>query len=374
MLKLRSKNISIWCNSAKCFTLSARAHPPSPFDFNFFSLSFPELCLQCLSAPQSLLSSPAVPDPNTWSIDAPRVAHYEILQDWLEDKLRNWHRLRQPQFGPNHTHQSSNSNGHYKSPSNSDILADTERYKTHLATTYETWKAFPEKKKQDLWLNECAKAFTREQEQHKATKQRLDLAEQKIQLLRSQLAQAHQVAETQPYDNSSILPITRETASQLPKSDFFNYENLLSKWKSKIQTSRSAQQPLPPPPSSPWATNTTTASPTQNMNNNNHHHHHTNGTTTYPSLSHHPSGNHQNGTTHHSDEDEDLADAPGEEDDLSQQNAMDKVILDPTLRHAEMDGDGQLGGRMLMEMSGYTGSGAGNSGGGGGLPGIDMGR
>ena len=317
----------------------SRAHPPSPFDFNFFSLSFPALCLKCLSAPQSLLSSPEIPDPHTtWTVDIPKIAHYDILRDWVEDKLKSWHRLRQPQFGPDHIFQPNGTNGHTQEQSNSDVLHDIEMYKRHLTASYDAWKMITDKKKQETWLHEFAKTFVSELENHKETKSRLDLAEQEIQHLRSQLAQTHHPPEAAMYQPST-LPITRSTTDHLPTADVFNYEGLLSKWKTKIQTSRSIQQPLPP--LSPWATATT---PT-NLNDN-----HTNGTT-YPQQDHNerPShgGNHRESP---SDEDEDLADAPGDEDDIGQHNGMDRGVLDPNLRDTDADGEGTAGGRLLMDL------------------------
>jgi len=289
-----------------------------------------------------------MPDPNSWPIDAPKIAHYEILRDWVENKLRDWHRLRQPQFGLNHTPQSNGTNGHLKEPPGSDILADIEKYKKHLTNTYETWKILSDKKKQDIWLNECAKAFTREQEKHNETRRKLDLAEQKIQLLRSQLAQKLQAPDTQLY-SPSILPISRETTDQLINADVFNYEGLLSKWKARIQSTRSMQQPLPPP--SPWAT----ATPPNLISV------HTNGSPYTQQQRPDQQPQQDNHTEQSSDEDEDLADAPGDEDDLGQQSAMDKDVLDPSLANADLDGEGQAGGRMLMGLREYDRTGGGKS-------------
>lgn len=322
---------------------SARAHPLSPFSFNFFGLSFPELCLQCLSAPQSLLSSPAIPDPLSWSIDAPEIAHYEILRDWLGAKLQAWRRQRQPQYGPNHHHdqQTNGANGHSHEEPTSDSLADIEgKYKEHLSSAYDTWRVLSEKEKHHTWLLECAKAFTREQEAHRDTKRELDLAEQKLQLLRSQLGKTHKSPEPVLYP-PAILPISRETATQLPNSGAWNHENLLRKWRSRIQSTRNMQLPLPPP--SPWAT----ATP-PNLNSN-----HTNGGAYPHARSENRKSHLQDDADAPSDEDEDLVDAPGDEDDLGQHGGMSKGMLDPSLRDQDADGEGQAGGRMLMGLREY---------------------
>lgn len=336
---------------------SSRAHPPSPFDFNFFGLSFPELYLQCLSAPHSLLSSPAIPDPKSWSADAPKIAHYGILHDWLELKVNDWQRQRLPQIGSNHNHQLNGTNGHLQEQPGSDTLRrEAQQYKQHLSSVYDQWKVLSDKKKQDTWLLECAKALTREQARHKETKRQLDLAEQEIQLLRSQLSQNQRPPEFSAYIPST-LPISRETANHLPHHDFFNYESLLLKWKGRIQNTRSMQQPLLTP--SPWAN----ATP-PNLNNN-----HTNGSVYAPTHRSDQRNHYNDGAGPPSDEDEDLADAPGDEDDLNQHRRTDKDILDPSLRDGEADGEGQSGGRMLMGLREYAGTGTGS-----GNEGMDMGR
>lgn len=329
---------------------SSRAHPPSPVDFNFFGFSFPELCLHCLSAPHLLLSSPTIPDPNSWSTEAPKIAHYEVLRDWLDSKLKDWQRQRLPQRGPDHNHRLNGTNGHVQEQLGSDTFrTEVQQYKQHLSSVYDQWKVLSDKKKQDTWVLECAKALTREQEKHKETKHQLDLAEQKVQLLRSQLSQSQRPPEFSAY-NPATLPISRETANYLPPSDFFNYETLLLKWKGRIQSTRSMQQPLPNP--SPWAD----AAP-PNLNSD-----HTNGS----AYDHSPRGDqmdrYNDVAEPPSDEDEDLADAPGDEEELDQHRRMDKDILDPALRDGKANGEGQTGGRIVMETRKYDGSGGGNGG------------
>jgi type II secretory pathway pseudopilin PulG len=236
-----------------------------------------------------------------------------------------------------------------------------EKYYQHLSIAFDAWKGLPEKQKQDRWREECAKAFARKQETHEETKRKLEFAEQEIQHLRSQLAQIHQ-SEFSSYP-SSMLPITRETAANLTNSQDWNFNTLISKHRQQLQSNRSIQHPLPAP--SPWA------APTPNMTNNNH----TNGG---PSYSQYPRGGDQR-TPHNedhevqSDEDEDLADAPGDEDDMGNQNPpMDRGMLDPHLRDedgsGEMGEEGAVGGRMLMGLREYEVTGGGEG------AGMDMGR
>lgn len=315
-----------------------RAHPSSPFDFNFFSFSFPELCLQCLSPPHTLLAGSAVPDRFSWSVEAPKPIYHDLLREWLGSKLKDWQRQGKSHHFPNQIIQSNGINGHSQ---DSESMGEVEeKYYQHLTSVYEGWKGLTEKQKQESWRTECAKAFAREQEKHKQTKCSLELAEQEIQHLRSQLAQRNSYDHSTEYSNfgTSTLPLSRETTKTLP--DLPSYEALLSRWRTRLAHQRSVQNPLPPP--SPWAIATP---PNQNTS-------HMNGTRQYPPPplrdNQHQPDNEQDQA---SDEDEDLADAPGDDDisEQQQQLGIDKGMLDPNLRDGDgvVDMDGE-GGRVLM--------------------------
>ena len=324
-----------------------RAHPSSPFDFNFFSLSFPELCLQCLSAPHTLLAGSAVPDRLSWSVEAPKPIHYDILHEWLGSKLKELQPQGKSHHFPNQIIQPNGTNGHSQDPEGMGEVE--EKYYQHLASVYETWKALPERQRQESWRTECAKAFAREQEKLKQTLRSLELAEQEIQHLRSQLAQRNPFDHSTEYTQfgTSALPISRDTTRHMP--DLPSYETLLSRWRTRLAHQRSVQTPLPPP--SPWAT-ATPPNPNNSSNTNNNNHHHMNGHHRYlppPQRGDHQQPDHEPDPA--SDEDEDLADAPGDDDisEQQQQLGMDKGMLDPDLRDGggteDMDGEG---GRVLM--------------------------
>ena len=326
-----------------------RAHPPLPFEFNFFSLSFPELCLQCLSAPHALLAGSAVPDRFSWSLEAPKQTYYDILREWLGSKLKDLQPRGKSHHFPNQAIQSNGINGHSQDSESMGEMG--EKFYQHLTGVYETWRVLPEKQRQESWRTECAKAFAREQEKHKQTKRSLELAEQEIQHLRSQLAHKNPYDHSTEYTNFAIssLPLTRETTKNIP--DLPSYEALLSRWRTRLAHQRSVQTPLPPP--SPWATTTTPLNPTTTTTST-----HVNGHHHYPPPPQRDGQQQRQQPDHEqdqiSDEDEDLADAPGDDDISEQQQhqlGMDKGVLDPNLRDGDgiddLDGEG---GRVLMEL------------------------
>ena len=332
---------------------SSRAHVSSPFDFNFFVLSFPQMCLQCLSAPQPFLSAPSIPEKCSWSTDVPQIAQYELLREWLEAKLKDWRRQRKSNFASVHSH-ANGTNGHFQDHFDSEALSEMEqRYYQHLCHSFDAWKSLPEKQKQERWREECAKAFAREQEKHQETKRKLDFAEQEIHHLRFQLDQIHQPPEFATF-TASTLPISRDTAAHLTESQYWSADSLISKMIPRVQASRSIQHPLPSP--SPWAT-----APPANLNTN-----HTNGNVPFAQFQHDSQRPYSNeGQAVSSDEDEDLADAPGDEEDLDQDHTrhrgLEKGMLDPNLRGdnsvRETNNEGHNGGQMLMGLREYTAEG-----------------
>ena len=329
-----------------------RAHPPSPFDFNFFTLSFPELCLQCLSASHALLAGSSIPNKLSWSTEAPQLVHRDLLHDLIATRLKGWRRHRQPAFSPT-LGQANGTNGHLQEQADSEISEVDEKYYQHLSSAFDAWKPLSEKQKQDRWREECAKAYAREQERHQETRRKLDLAEQEIQHLRSRLEQIHQPPEFSPFPPST-LPISRETATNITDTQSWTPETLISKWKTRIQASRSTQHPLPAP--SPW---TVSSPPDLNAG-------FSNGNAAFAQFrargDQRP--HHNDDPEAPSDEDEDLADAPGDEEELdhehNQHQHIDKGMLDPHLRDedgsGEADGEGHAGGRMLMGLREYNAS------------------
>ena len=216
----------------------------------------------------------------------------------------------------NHLNQENGLNGQALSPPRSEDFQNIEEsYKQHLSSTYESWKALSDKRKQEAWLFECAKAFARKQEKCEEMGRRLDNAEQEIRHLRYQIAQQNQNAPNVPRLGPNTLRLPPGIVNHLPsESGSWDYEGLLAKWKARIQASRNVQYELPSNPA--------------HLNN-------INGIDNGFSIK--QIDNHANGDgMHQPDEDEDLVDAPGDDDDMH----LEKGILDPSLRSSDIDGEG----------------------------------
>ena len=229
---------------------------------------------------------------------------------------------------------------------------EDQPYFEHLEKSYKLWASLPESQKKDLWHVEVMQAFIREGKAHAKTHVDLDSAEIEVANLRIQLDRLNECQQPREYllFPPNQLPISRETAS-LVASDSQNmpleYEKLLEKWKVRIQTNRGTQKSLPAPNhSTPPSV------------------HHTNGVSTYAQENIIDDALLQDSAS-----EDDLMDAPGEEDDeLNGQvrapiATMDRGILDPNLREhgpdeimdgIEGDGEGYESGRLLATLRDYT--------------------
>ncbi|MCJ1223986.1 hypothetical protein MMC12_000629 [Toensbergia leucococca] len=376
-----------------------RAHPPSPFEFDFLSLTFPVMCLKCLSSPPSLFSSQFIPNPNSWSVDTPGPPQFDSLHRWLQKKLRDW-RQQRASLGLPKQPNPNGMNGHanQQQQQNPDREGDEKDalYNKHLVDAFQAWKALSDGQKHDTWHLETLRALAREQELHKQTATRLDQADQTLHHLRAQLhlranCQQPPKFSTHPLDT---LPLSHETAriaNATPTEDnellSWDFDRLLWKWKSRLQSDRAAtQQALPSTAPTPpnWHLSPTALNPPPRLNGTSssfspqqQRDHHSQST-------HEPSiDNKRNGDVEVDVEDEDLADAPCDEDELGDGangvvaavgGVMERGMLDPDLRGEEgvkglgMRGGGQeeeeeeeeggegfvVGGRMLMGLREYT--------------------
>ncbi|KAL8650319.1 MAG: hypothetical protein Q9226_005192, partial [Calogaya cf. arnoldii] len=307
----------------------------SPFDFEFFRLGFPALCLRCMPPPRSMSSHHSNLGQETWPLDPPGPSEFEYLKRFLFAKLQEWKaRIAQGD-------QYSDHDGDVDQQLSDNLSKEEATHQQHFMEAYASWQELTPEKKQEQWRLECQKAYAEEYDRHRDTRDRLDQLEQEIHQLRDRLDQQKSGHITPDFEISS-LPVSRMTMAAVKPDKSrdlqnWNYDRLLDKWKHRIHEQRSTQHPLPDVPS--WL-------PRRRQN----------GT---PSTYSHRALEDQHSYQDDGDnemEDEDLVDAPGEDEDEEvtstgpQNGRMDRDVLDPNLRH----GNGNLddGGRMLMELKG----------------------
>ncbi|KAG8532791.1 uncharacterized protein KY384_002669 [Bacidia gigantensis] len=230
-----------------------RAHPSTPFDFNFFELNLPQMYLRCLAPPQSFLTAPSQrPHDLTWTTTAPEADQYEQMRAWLSSKLTDWQRIRShTDFGSSFTQDIAIGNAQHMTEVERVKQAEPSYYK-HLETSFNEWSKLSDVERRDAWQYECARAFAREQERHQASIRKLDLQEQEIQLLKARLDRSSQEdGESQRcLYPLTITRLSKETVNYLPASLDLEFRDHIARWREKLRIARSIQQPLPPVESS----------------------------------------------------------------------------------------------------------------------------
>ena len=302
-----------------------RANPQSPFDFNLFSLSFPAMCLRCLSTPPAISFGSRISKERSWSVDPPGSYHFDALGRWLDTKMRDW-KIRRRALGLGRNIENENTDGHEDQHTSwSYFDPEAEDYETscmqHLKARYNSWDELSRLQKQEEWHEECVKALTHEQDRHRDTRDRMERLERDVQSLQAELN-----AQNSNEHRSMSLPLSPRTALQTlkpsPESALWDYDALIAKWRTRIQRERSQQHPLPHP-STPWSAPAPDVAQSALY---------TNGIPT-KSGRRATFDNRLSLGTDGVSEDQELVDAPGEEDDM----AVDDVdasqgFLDPELR------------------------------------------
>lgn len=249
---------------------------------------------------------------------ADQVLHLEF---WLMARLDSWKRRRRPLGGDSYN-KINGTNGHAIQPQTVQEADEEKNIMKHLLSAYQVWKSLSDEQKQETWRSECQRAFVREQEAHNSTNARLAMVEQQLHHLQAQLDQgknSKQAIGTSQFLTSTI-PLSHETLDELNNdtdASNLDYESAILKWKTRIRNERNTQQPLPraPPISKPrWPqtlipkprTNSIAPPPMQQAHRGDQH------------LQQHDDGpidlEHET-PPDEVDNDEDLIDAPGDDDD-----------------------------------------------------------
>lgn len=201
-----------------------RIHRQPLFDYDFFALNFPALCLRILSPPPTLFSSTPQSTFKSWPLNIPTRADLETTREVVDEKIRKReHILRQ-------------SRGPAESTSDSDILLRSEyrRYFDHLDKGYVQWSQLPDMQQHDVWRLEILRAFADESAKRKVAEQQLELTRQELEQFRSQYRSPHSALYRAP----SLPQMAPSHLKELVDSDInlteWDFDRLIAKWKSTI--------------------------------------------------------------------------------------------------------------------------------------------
>ncbi len=213
-----------------------KTEPPALFeDVEFFTLSFPGLCLAMLPPPAAIFSSTPVPVAHTWALSPPGEMQRSAMVRQLYEKLiaaRN----EDPESYPE---------------------SYSFKYRVHLDSAYEQWLGLSEEDKARNWNLELCRAFVRERERNQGLERQLETAQQRIQHLETEYDRLSRCQLPRDYllhppNTVPISPsISKELSSRSLKSGAselnYDVDALLDKWKAEVKrTARPMRAPTQP--------------------------------------------------------------------------------------------------------------------------------
>ncbi|KAK4634260.1 hypothetical protein CLAFUW4_01308 [Fulvia fulva] len=212
-----------------------KVEPKAIFDdFDFYSLSFPGLCLAILPPPGTLFSPTPFPSAESWTLGPPGLRQFEAMNRFLNERIA-----------------AKRKNIH---------IPDSVAFKhhSHLSGAWEHWQSMTDTDRTSAWTLEILRSFTRASDQTRQLRSQLEQAQHHTRHLEAEYERLSQCQLPREYlmHPPNTLPVPQNVLREMNTSTFrsgvaeTNYDagELLSKWRTTIrQTTRplktSQQQP-----------------------------------------------------------------------------------------------------------------------------------
>lgn len=206
-----------------------RVEPKTLFDeFDFYSLSFPGLCLAILPPPSTLFSPTPFPSAESWTIGPPGMRQYEAMVRYVNTRLNS---KRQTEQVP-------------------DSVAF--KHHSHLSGAWEHWQNMTESDRASAWNLEVLRSFTRSQEQKRQLRTDLDQAKQHARHLEVEFDRLSRCQLPRDFLAHAVntIPISSDVMREVKSSHYkteaaeanYDVESLLSKWRTNIKVSSRPRQ------------------------------------------------------------------------------------------------------------------------------------
>jgi hypothetical protein len=223
------------------------------FEFDFFALNFPTLCLRILPAPSTILSPTPFATAESWSIHPPGQQQYNALNRAIEDRSRVVQ--RQWQARPDSTSS--------QIPSE---VSDLNKFYSHTTDAYHHWNQLTAEVRQEMWQLEILRSYSLADQDRKESRNTIDSLRRQIDYMTTSLERANagwngQASPNEhpltPYSALTSLRLSNDLMKELCKQgvDFrgWDYARLIDKWKGIAREERKAvhglgaQRALPTP-------------------------------------------------------------------------------------------------------------------------------
>lgn len=201
-------------------------------DFDFYSLSFPGLCLAMLPAPSTLFSPTPFPSAESWTLGPPGLRQFEAMTRFVNEKFNE------------------------KKRREGALDSVAFRHHSHLSGAWEYWQNMSEADRTSAWTLEILRSFSRGQDQKRQLRAELEHSQQRVRHLEAEYDRLSRCQLPREYllHPPNTLPVAMNVMREVKPSQFksdvaemgYDAEALLSKWRSTIRAtsrpSRTAQQ------------------------------------------------------------------------------------------------------------------------------------
>jgi len=207
-------------------------------DVDFFSMSFPGLCLAILPTPSTLHTPIPFPSGDSWSLSPPGQKQYEALHRLMQERTREIYQA---------------------DPSR---LTDSVifRHNVHLQGAYEHWQCMPEQDRASAWSLETLRAYAKAAEGKSQLRQEVEASQHRVRHLEAEYERLSRCQLPREYlmHPPSTLPTPAAVLKELhiakPGSGAaemeYDVDTLLEKWRAAVKATRRRPQ-APPATTSP---------------------------------------------------------------------------------------------------------------------------
>lgn len=204
---------------------SARAQvPPQPlFVFDYFSMSFPAVCLHTLPGSLTSAHTGTYTPKGTWSFDPPSAPHLEAVQKHITSRAKQ-----------------------------AGLAADSpdlQRIYSHLDDAYSHWTSLSIMDQEQSWKIEGLRAYAATSQSTKNKDAELTLLKQQLHHMRSQYDavcsdQLPRELLLRPLD---ALPLSQELSRAVTQIDqVWDYEKLMAKWRQRVANGQTTNERADP--------------------------------------------------------------------------------------------------------------------------------
>lgn len=215
-----------------------RLKRPHPFDFDFFALTFPAMCLRIQPPPTSLFSTIPSSGGNSWPLEPPNRMEFETVNRILRNRIKTYNSM----FPVDELRQSRSKEELHQGLARA-IEAQTDQYCKHLNSAFDQWRSLNTQEQDRIWNLEIMRAYVSSTKDHQATKRKFEEVEDKLEALKNKLQAVTQAQLIQRGGSESAhvhtipVALARELAQVEDSIVDWDYDTIMEKYKSASPSS-----------------------------------------------------------------------------------------------------------------------------------------